>query len=113
MAIIIYVHLPETLSTFRRHLLETEGHEQLLASCGSPDLIEAAGIVVTVQDVNNKGAHSSEPGDREGSFSGAQAVGGQPDNSDGTCIYISMLAPPSPPKYSNRKGHPHDTDVVL
>ena len=58
------MQLSESLSNFRRHLLETEGHEQLLASCGSPDLIEAAGIVVTVQDVNNKGAHSSEPGDK-------------------------------------------------
>ena len=62
-----------------------------MASCGSPDLIEAAGIVVTVQDVNNKGAHSSEPRDREGSFSGAQAVGGQPDNNDGTYCTCIML----------------------
>jgi hypothetical protein len=72
-----------TFLIYRRHLLETEGHEQLLASCGSPDLIEAAGIVVTVQDVNSKGAHSLEPGDKEGGFSGAQAAGGQPNN-DGT-----------------------------
>ena len=41
--------------------------------------------MVTVQDVNNKGAHKSEPVDKEGSFSDAQAVEGQ-FNNDG--IYV-------------------------
>ena len=71
---IVYLHV---LFIFRRHLLETEGHEQLLASCSSPDLIEAAGIVVTVQDVNCKGSHTVEPGDKEGSFFGTETVEGQ------------------------------------
>ncbi len=74
---------------YRRHLLETEGREQLLASCGSPDLIEAAGIVVTVQDVNSKGAFTVEPVDKEGS---AQAAEGQPNYNDGTYMYVSILA---------------------
>ena len=67
--------------------METEGREQLLASCGSPDLIEAAGIVVTVQDVNSRAAHTSEPGDKGSSLSGAQTVQGG-TNSDGMCVSI-------------------------
>ena len=63
----------------------TEGGEQLLLSCSSPDLIEAAGIVVTVQDVN--GAHktieSEAARDKESSVTDAGAAPAQ-SNSDST-----------------------------
>lgn len=86
----VYTVLHVIYTSIRRHLLETEGREHLLASCASPDLIEAAGIVVTVLDVNNKGAHSAEPGDKEESFSEPQAGERQP-NSCGMYILLELV----------------------
>ena len=79
---------------FRRHLLQSLLAEQQTAWCGSPDLghasfdfksgspdlVEAAGIVVTVQDVNN--IHEKEAQDKE---RGADEDTATLANCEGTC----------------------------
>ena len=62
---------------FRRHLHQPE---DMSLVCASPDLIEAAGILVTVQDVNYRDKAKSH--DTAGSGAGAQ----DETTSEGKCM---------------------------